>query len=204
MTTKTKTAADAELVVALDGLSVGPLTVHEGTRLRADHPVVQACPWNFVSVNVPDDELNRLRVERRTEEERGARESSSPPESEVKVLEPLPRRPDDVVAVRDVGDIGAVTSQGAVPVVGRNDALAVPAGTRLPKKHPLVRENPDAFVPVNPDRVPSERARRATEPVSTMDEDGETRTIHAGQLADRDDFLVVVNPHLFVAPEEEE
>jgi hypothetical protein len=52
---------DDEIVRAWQafGIDLGnvPFTIRRGTRLRADHEVVQAAPWNFVRSDATDDEI---------------------------------------------------------------------------------------------------------------------------------------------------
>lgn len=190
------------LYVAWDSVSVGEIVVPEGTRLLGGHPAVRTCPWFFMPADAPDDEIARRRASEYAEQEQEAR-AASPPEPGPKVPEPAPRRGDDVVAARSAGHVAIFTMGEARPVAGRGgQALAVAPGDRLPRDHPIVEAEPEAFRPVNPDDVPLGRARLATATVSTEDEDGNRRVIYMGQLADRDDPLVQGNWHVFVVPEE--
>lgn len=185
-----------QLYTAWDSFFSGPtdITVRAGTTLRGSHPAVQNHAWLFMPAGTPDDEIAARRARQYATEEQAARGAHPEPER-VHVPQPVTDPDDLVVATRDV----FVGAQGGLSVGPQGEALTAAAGTRLRRNHPLVKARPDAFVSVTND-IRRDRAVVALQQVSNTAEDGNVRTIHAGQWADIDDPLVHANPHVFERP----
>jgi hypothetical protein len=73
-------------------------------------------------------------------------------------------------------------------------------GTRLSRKDPAVKANPDSYVPVVPSGLKRADALLALETMQATDGDGTVTVVHAGQWVPRDHALVQLHPHLFVLP----
>jgi hypothetical protein len=155
--------------------------VTKGHRYPGNHPAVRANPAYFVPA--PEDtgaepaamHTGLAEVWQRDEERNPAPATPAPPS-------PL-RDADAVVATRTFFSAKA--------------GLAVNAGARFGKQHPVVREHADAFVPVV-NGIRSDRAVVAIDRIANFDRATKTtRVIHAGTWVDRDDPLVQLHPTRF-------
>jgi hypothetical protein len=102
---------------------------------------------------------------------------------------PIPAR-GSFVATRTVGSISTSRVAGA-----KGEDLAIPAGTRVPAGHRLVRADPAAFAPVVPAGL---NLNDALQCVYSCDTDGELTPV--GVFVHRDDQVVRVNPWAFRLP----
>ena len=109
---------DEEIVVATQGVATGDYTIARGTRLRGNHPVVQAVPSVFVSDGIPESEWPSMWA------------SLPEPNNESSYPQPEPI-PDEEAAV-------AVESFS----VGERN---IPRGARLRRDDKLVKAHPQLF-----------------------------------------------------------
>jgi len=158
--------------------------VRRGQRLPADHPAVKSCPTYFVPAPATTEaEAAAIHA--------GLVELSSAGE----VLQQRPTRPIKPL----VPDEDAVIAVRAV----LHDKTWISFASRLSRKHPAVRRNPDAFVSVTGD-VPRHRALVALDHMANLDaKTNATREIFAGQWVDQDDPFVQLHPLLFSKPDPE-
>ena len=175
------------------GTTGADLTIRAGTKLRGDHEAVQGWPQFFMPADTPDDEVDRHRQQKYAEElSKVAASSPQTSGHDVQIPErPEPLRAEDtVVAIRRAGVVA--TGKVADPT---GQFRTVNPGDKLPRDHPMVKRDPEAFVPVMND-IPRDRAVVARQQLGQDDGEGNVRTVHAGQWIDRDDPLAQVNPHM--------
>jgi hypothetical protein len=72
-------------------------------------------------------------------------------------------------------------------------------GQVVAKNDEAAKRWPEAFAPVNPNRLAPGEALRAKATMERTGSDGRTRVVHIGQWVHRDDELVIVNPESFEA-----
>ena len=172
------------------------LTVRAGTKLRGDHEAVRDYPQFFMPADTPDDVIAAHRRDEYAREQLQAIQSAGQrAESDVHVpeqAEPL-RDEDAVVAIRQAG----VTAGGDKATDTTGEFRTVNPGDKLPRSHPMVKRDLEAFVEVT-NGVPRDRAAVALQYTSSLDGEGNlVRAVHAGQWLDRDDELARINPHMF-------
>jgi hypothetical protein len=155
-----------------------PLDVPRGTRLRGDHPTVQATWWNWL----PDGHDTA---------EQAARFREIYPEADWRAEQysrpkpPPPLRDEDaLVCIRPV--LGALSNRGE----------KIAPGVKVPKDHPAAQRQPDAFVPVVPPGLSRDDAVVAKYTITA----GDQVVVHAGQWLDRRHFEVERHPSRFELP----
>jgi hypothetical protein len=150
----------------------------EGDRLPGSHPTVQASWWYWL----PDGH---------TPADVAARYQEVFPEPEVHVeayerAKPPPPLLDEnaVVCIRPVSGALALNQKGVAP------------GEKLPKDAAVVKQNPDAFVPVVPAGLSRDNAVVAKYTITA----GDQVVVYQGQWIDRHHFEVERHPSRFELP----
>lgn len=158
----------------VDGL---PVDVKQGTRLRGNHPTVEATWWNWLPDGAAPSEL----AER-------VRQVYPEPEVHVEAYErakqPPLRDEDAMVCARPVSDALALNQKGLAP------------GVKVPKDSEVVKKNPDAFVPVVPEGLSRDDAVVAKFTITA----GDQVVVHAGQWLSRHHYEVERHPARFELP----
>lgn len=161
-----------ELVVAIDSfvssaLPSGPFAVAAGTRLKADHPIVERCSDFFVEDGTDDAKIQSLRT--------ALYMASMPPPNPPAPVAPVERRIRDEDALVNIYN-GERVAKGDAEAKRRPDAYApvIPPG--------LARR--DALIALTSMRQIGEGGKPE-------------RIVHANTWVARDDPLVQLHPHNF-------
>ena len=172
---------------ATDAMPGSPV-IKSGSRLRGDHPAVQACPQYFVSDGA--DEAERMA---KHDEVYG----TTAPELVPDFPPPLPpvRDEDALVAIRDIGSLTGGRSGTGQLEAAPNVLLK---GQRAHRDSEIAKANPDAFVPVVPKGLKRRDALVAKAAMANIDDDGGRGwSVFQGQWVDRSHPAVKLNPTLF-------
>jgi hypothetical protein len=160
-----------------------PIDVKQGTRLRGDHPTVQATHWNWLPDGAAPSELGERRREIYPEPpphvDPYPREKPPPPlcdEDALVCVKPLP---------------GGLT-------IGRQ---SIAPGDKVPKDHPEAKRYHDHFVPVVPDGLKRENAVVSKHTITYHQTGGEPIVVvHKGQWLPSDHSEVERHPSRFELP----
>jgi excisionase family DNA binding protein len=161
--------------VEVDGY---PVDVQKGSRLRGDHPTVQASWWYWLPDGAAPSEL-AARV----------RDVYPDPEVHIEAYErakpPPPLRDEDaMVCIRPLSGALALAQKGIAP------------GEKVAKDSPAVKKNPDAFVDVVPLGLSRENAVVSKHTITA----GDQVIVYKGQWIDRHHYEVERHPARFELP----
>jgi hypothetical protein len=160
-----------------------PIDVKQGTRLRGDHPTVQATWWNWLPDGAAPSELAERRRELYPE---------PPPH-----VDPYPREKPPP-PLRDEDALLCIAPIPGGLTIGRQ---GVAPGTKVPKDHPDVKRYPDCFTPVVPEGLSRENAVVSKHTIRYHQTGGEPVVlVHQGQWIASDHPEVERHPSRFELP----
>ena len=206
-----KSSQPTRLVRCIMGSSTNnpyPISIRVGERYPADHDYVKRWPWAFIDDSLPDyvgrdvrqkyqvaEEARGQAIADQTEGKRGVELEKQEALRQSRII-PLERQRLCIAAA------GAWGASAPLANWKKGEPMGIRAGELADAKWSLVREFPGRFVRILPEGLAVENALVcvADEGIIQRGADGGVaRRIYRGQMVDKDDPLVEINPTMFLA-----